>query len=302
MSERIATVGEYFEQLSSAFAGSDPAVAQDAIYDAQEFLAEERAALVAEDSNTEDERELVSRLINRFGQPFEVVENYRTTEARVAAALAHPSSPPARNLTERIFGVFVDPRSYGALFFMLFSLPLGIIYFTWAVTGLSLSAGLGVLIFGIVFFLFFISTVRAVALVECRIIETLLGERMPRRPQVIMPQGSLWERLSFWLTDQRTWLTIFYMLLCLPLGIIYFTTATVALSMALSFIVAPFIQLFLDYPIIQLFDERYYVPIWSFPLFWLGGASILLVLMHIARGVGHWHSGLAKSLLARPGA
>jgi len=302
MSERISTVGDYFEQLSSAFAGSDPAMAQDAIYDAQEFLAGERATLEAEGANTEDECELVSRLINRFGQPSEVVENYRTTEARVAAALAPPASPPARSLAGNIFGVFTDPRSYGALFFMLFSLPLGIIYFTWAVTGLALSGGLGILIFGVVFFLFFISTVRAVALVECRIIETLLGTRMPRRPQVVMPGGSLWDRLKFWLADQRTWLTIFYMLLCLPLGIIYFTTATVSLTMALSLMLTPFAQLFLDYPIIQLFDTRYYVPLWSFPLFWLGGASILLVLMHLARGIGHWHASLAKSMLARPGA
>ncbi|MDH3626184.1 MAG: sensor domain-containing protein [Acidobacteriota bacterium] len=302
MSEQISTVGQYFERLSSAFAGSDPAMAQDAIYDAQEFLAGERATLAADGGNAEDESELVSRLINRFGQPSEVVDNYRTTEARVAAALAPPESPPARSLTGRIFGVFADPRSYGALFYMFFSLPLGVIYFTWAVTGLSLSAGLAVLIFGVVFFLFFISTVRAVALVECRIIETLLGERMPRRPQVVMPQGRLWDRLKFWLTDQRTWLTIFYMLLCLPLGIIYFTIATVALSLTLSFIVAPFVQLFVDYPIIQVFDKHYYLPFWSFPLFWLGGASMLLALMHLARGIGHLHASLAKSMLVKPGA
>ncbi|MCZ6506469.1 MAG: sensor domain-containing protein [Acidobacteria bacterium] len=302
MSEQISTVGEYFDQLAAAFAGSDPAVAQDATYDAQEFLAGEREALEAEGGDAEDELELVGRLMHRFGQPREVVESYRATEAQVAAALAPPATQPADSLGGRIFGVFADPRTYGALFFMLVSLPLGIIYFTWAVTGLSLSIGLSVLIFGFVFFLFFISTVRAVALVECRIIETLLGERMPRRPPVVVPRGSWMARVKFWLTDKRTWLTILYMILCLPLGVLYFTVATVFLTFALSLMLTPFVQLFVDFPIIQIFDTRYFVPFWIFPFLWLGGAFDLLVLMHLARGVGHWHARLAKSMLARPGA
>ena len=42
MSEQISTVRQYFDRLAAAFAGGDPAVAQDATYDAQEFLAGER--------------------------------------------------------------------------------------------------------------------------------------------------------------------------------------------------------------------------------------------------------------------
>ena len=202
----------------------------------------------------------------------------------------------------KVFGVFADPYSYGALFFMLLSLPLGILSFTWAVTGISLSLGLGILIFGFLFFLFFISTVRAVALVECRIVESLLGERMPRRPPVVSPGGSWIERVKFWITDKRTWLTILYMVLRLPLGIFYFVIATVFLSFALSLIAAPFVQLFFDYPIINLFGERYFIAFWIFPLFWIGGAFDLLILMHLARGIGRFHATMAKSMLARPGA
>ena len=74
------------------------------------------------------------RLIERFGEPEEVVESYRATEAQVAAALAQPRRDrrptrwtDLRRLRRR--------RSYGALIFMLLSLPVGIIYFVWAVTG-----------------------------------------------------------------------------------------------------------------------------------------------------------------------
>ena len=184
---------------------------------------------------------------------------------------------------------------------MLLSLPLGILYFTWAVTGLSLSLGLAILIFGLVFFLFFLSTVRAVARVECRIVEALLGERMPRRPSVVPPQGTWTERLKFWTTDRRTWLTILYMILRLPLGIVYFVVVITLLSFAFSFTVGPFAQLFFDYPMIQAFGNSYYLPFWAFPGLWLLGALTLLLLMHVARGLGRLHAQLAKAMLARPG-
>lgn len=298
MSEQIATVQEYFQRLAAAFAGTDRAVAQDATYDAQEFLAGERETL---GGDADDEAELVARLRRRFGEPREVVESYTATEAQVAAALAQPKPRTASSALGRILGVFADPHSYGALFFMLLSLPLGILYFTWAVTGLALSLGLGILIFGFLFFLFFMSTVRAVALVECRVVEALLGERMPRRPSVVAPQGKWTERIKFWVTDKRTWLTILYMILRLPLGIVYFVVTVVFLAFAFSFIVAPFIQLFFDYPILEAFGNKYYLPFSAFPLFWLAGAIDLLLLMHVARGVGRLHGQLAKSMLARPG-
>jgi len=302
MSEQISTVRGYFDQLARAFVGGDPAVAQDATYDAQEFLAGEREALAAGGGDANDEQELVDRLMRQFGQPAEVVESYRVTEAQVAAALAQPAPRLAAGAVGRVFAVLGDPRSYGALIFMLLSLPLGILYFTWAVTGLALSVGLGLLIFGFVFFLFFMSTVRAVALVECRIVETLLGERMPRRPQIVVPGGSWLARLRFSITDRRTWLTILYMILRLPLGIIYCVVAVVFLTIALSVLLTPFIQLFLDYPIISMFGMRYYVPLWIMPFFWLAGAFDLLLLMHLSRAAGRWHAAMAKSMLARPGA
>ncbi len=39
------------------------------------------------------------------------------------------------------FGVISDPRAYGALMYMLLSLVTGIFYFTWTITGISLTAG-----------------------------------------------------------------------------------------------------------------------------------------------------------------
>lgn len=296
----ITTIEQYFDRLRAGFAGTDRAVAQDATYDAQEFLAGERESLDAAGKPI-DEAELVRRLRQGFGEPGEVVESYAATEAQVAAALAQPRPRPPEGILGRILAVFVDPYSYGALFFMLLSLPLGVVYFTWAVFGVATSLGLGILIFGFLFFLFFMSTVRAVALIECRVVEALLGERMPRRPSVVAPRGKLTERLKFWLTDGRTWLTILYMVLRLPLGIVYFVVVVTVLSLSFSFVVTPFAQLFFDYPMVTVFETSYYLPFWAFPVLWLTGFVGVLGLMHFARAVGRWHAALAKSMLARPG-
>lgn len=65
--------------------------------------------------------------------------------------------------------------------FMLLSLFTGILYFTVAVTGLTLSLGLMILIIGIPFFVGFIGLTRVLSLVEGRLVEAMTGERMPRR-------------------------------------------------------------------------------------------------------------------------
>ena len=48
----------------------------------------------------------------------------------------------------RFFGVYTDARSWGALLYMLIAFVTGVLYFTWAVTGLATSISLALFIFG----------------------------------------------------------------------------------------------------------------------------------------------------------
>ena len=114
--------------------------------------------------------------------------------------------------------------------YMLLSLATGIIYFTIVVTGFSLSLGMAILIIGIPIMLLFLAVVRAVSLAEGRLVEALLGERMPRRPALSPSESGIFKRIKWWLTDYRTWTTMVYMVLMLPLGVIYFSTIVIALS------------------------------------------------------------------------
>jgi hypothetical protein len=307
-SEQVPGIKDSLERLRQELAGSDPALIQDALYDAEEFLRHETGAAAggtaasgaAADGAAAGEQAALGRAIQRFGTPREVAEAYRETDARVAAALAQPASPPATSLGWRLFGILLDPRAYGSLLFMFLSLATGILYFTWAVTGLSLSLGLSVLVISLPFVLLFLASVRLFSLVEGRIVESLLGVRMPRRPRPAA-RGSIWARLRSRLGDSRTWTTLLYMVLKLPLGIFDFVLFTVLLVIPVALIAAPIAQLFIDQPLLNFGRyHNFYIELWWSPLFWLAGLLDLLIAMHLARALGRAQGALAKAMLVDP--
>jgi len=293
------SIDQYLRQLREELAGEDTALIQDALYDAEEYLRAEVAA--HPDKSESDVLELIA---STYGAPDEVASAYRDTEVKVKAAMTTPRQTPKSGVGA-FFGVFLDPRAYTSLFFMLLSLATGIIYFTFAVTGAALSAGLAVLVIGVPFFLVFMALTRVVSLAEGRLIEAMTGERMPRRPVHQGREAGFWARIGHMLKDRRTWTTLAYLVLMLPLGIAYFVTAVVGLSVSLAFIFAPLLELasrngwFLQSGDVHL-GPAWLGAIWGLPLMMLAGVLLLTALMHLARGVGHLHAMYAKALLVAP--
>jgi uncharacterized membrane protein len=288
------SIPEYLDQLRDALRGSDPALIQDALYDAEEYLRSELA-----EHPGEDEAGVIASVAGSYGAPEEVADIYRDTETQVATALRTPPPPPRQTALGKFFGVAADTRTYSAMFYMLLSLATGIFYFTWAVTGMSMSLGFSILIIGLPFIILFFGSVRVLSIVEGRIVEVMLGERMPRRPLYAERGKPLMARIGAMFTDPRSWSTILYMLLMLPLGIVYFTLTVTMLSVALSFIAAPFLWFFGDHFHMSL--NGYYGPDpdWLAPLLFPLGVLLLFGYLHIARGIGHLHGQLAKHLLVR---
>jgi uncharacterized membrane protein len=294
------SIDQYLRQLREELGGADSALIQDALYDAEEYLRAEVAA--HPDKSESDVLELIA---STYGAPDEVASAYRDTEVKVKAAMATPRREPSTRLG-RFFGVFLDPRAYMSLFFMFLALATGIIYFVLAVTGLSLSVGLSVLIIGVPFFLMFMAVCRVVSLAEGRLIEAMTGARMPRRP---VHQGAalgFWARTGEMLKDRRTWTTIAYFLSMLPLGIIYFVLAVAGLSISLSFIALPLAVVlsqagWFGIGGIEVFEHAQ--PEWIFrtgfgiPILGVAGVLLLTSLMHLARGIGRLHAMYAKSML-----
>jgi uncharacterized membrane protein len=294
------SIDQYLRQLREELAGADAALIQDALYDAEEYLRAEVAA--HPDKSESDVLELIA---STYGAPDEVAGAYRDTEIKVKAAMATPRKEP-NSAMGRFFGVFLDPRAYTSLFFMLLALATGIIYFVLAVTGLSLSAGFSVLIIGVPFFLVFMAVCRVVSLAEGRLIEAMTGARMPRRPVYQGTATGFWARIGEMLRDRRTWTTIAYFILMLPIGILYFVIAVTGLAVSLSFIVLPVAAIlaragWFGMGGVEIFSGAQ--PAWIFntgfgiPILGLSGVLLLTALMHLARGIGRVHALFAKSML-----
>lgn len=294
-----ASIKAYLDALKKCLKGQPPALIQDALADAEEYLRAEQAQ-----APEETEALVLARVIETYGTPHEVAEEY------IAMDQAIKSPFPARAEEETqtdsgpgLFGVLVDPRAYGALIYMLLSLATGIFYFTWAVTGMSLTLGLAILIIGIPFALLFIGSIRVISWVEGRVVEALLGVRMPRRLPATEEGGAIWSRIKAMLADGRTWSSLIYMVLQLPLGVIYFTVAVTLGATSASFIAGGFYELGTGKNVVRLdsypeLDALLNTPHGLVGLVIVGMIGILFTL-HLARVIGFVHGKIAEALLVR---
>ena len=76
------SIDDYLKQLRAALEGQDPALMQDALYDAEEYL---RAEVAAHPGKSE--ADVLELIASTYGAPDEVAAAYRDTEAKVKAAL-----------------------------------------------------------------------------------------------------------------------------------------------------------------------------------------------------------------------
>lgn len=300
------SLDEYLAQLRGALAGADPAMIQDALSDAESHLRAEFAARPGE-----SEESVLRSIVGSYGSPSDVAAAYRETERTVQAA--HASAPPARSTTtvatdtgvlRRFFGIYGDVHAWTALFYMLLSLLTGIFYFVFVVTGLALSLGLSILIIGLPFFVAFIGMARVLSLAEGRLVEAVTGERMPRRARPTTP-GGLLARIGSMLRDLRTWTTLAYQFLMLPLGTLYFSLSITVSAIGVALVgvgVSAWLELLgLHLPAHIMWDGEELPPAGLAP--WAGLASIavgvlaLTALLHLARLIGRLHGKLAKRLL-----
>src|SRR5690606_11312459 len=98
MSERIPrSIQEYLDQLRRALHDADPALRQDALYDAEEYL---RAELNGKRDRPESE--VIAGIVTSYGAPEEVAEIYRQTEETVSRAMRTPGPRARRGVVGRV--------------------------------------------------------------------------------------------------------------------------------------------------------------------------------------------------------
>ena len=110
----------------------------------------------------------------------------------------------------------------------------------------------------------------------------------------------LLQRIGAMFTDGRTWLTMLYFVLMLPLGVAYFCIATTLLSTSLALVFAPLADLFFDQPLGGwINDVNVGGAFWLWPAMVAVGGLLLFATLHLARGIGRLHGAVAKHLLVR---
>ena len=293
---RPETVRAYLEALQRALKGASPGLISDALADAEEHLRGE-----IQSNPDRSEAEVLASVVETYGTPAEIAEEYKSMETAINGPFPKAEQAPEHH--HGFFGVIGDPRAYGALMYMLLSLVTGIFYFTWAVTGISLTIGFSILIIGIPFALLFIGSVRVLSLVEGRIVEGLLGVRMPRRLPAAPSDETLWARIKDALVDARTWSSMLYLVAMLPLGILYFALAAIGITLPLALIGGSVASLITGRSHFHVSD----VP-WLDHIFHTApglliamalGTLLFPVVLHAAKGVGWLHGRVAELLLVR---
>jgi len=179
------------------------------------------------------------------------------------------------------------------------ALPLGVFYFTWALTGLCMSMGFLILIIGVPMLVLFLGSIRALGLGEGRLVEALLDVRMPRRPP-LLPEGNTWsDRLGGLFRDRYTWTCLSYLLLQLFMGIIHFTVAITLLSVSLALVVAPATVWIFHLPMIDINGLDLTPPAVAVALMPVLGVLGLAATLHLALALGRVQGALARTLLVR---
>lgn len=150
-----------------------------------------------------------------------------------AAAPNSPAGMARRSIASRIpiLGIWLDPRAWGALiYFGAVGFALSLAYFVWSVTMGALVVGLAPVVIGVPLLVLLLGSARALCLFEGKVVEALLGVRMPRRVQPVEGADSVgfWQRIMCWLRDVRSWLSLAYLL-----GNFFISVGTFALTITL---------------------------------------------------------------------
>lgn len=120
--------------------------------------------------------------------------------------------------------------------YLVLGLPLGIVSFTFAVTMLSLAAGLAITFVGIPLFVLMLVASRWFARVERARAVLVVDDPIAADPPL---QGDAIERAKALFKDRAAWTGTLWSILLLPIGTFGFTVAVTLWSTALGFVTSP---------------------------------------------------------------
>lgn len=206
------------------------------------------------------------------------------------------------NALGKLFGVVLRGQTYMNLLYLLLSFPLGIFYFVFLVTGISLGIGLAIVWVGLLILAGVFAAWYAFTAFERGMAIGMLREDILPRSQQDLSGMTLWKKFTATLANPVTWKGLAYLLAKFPLGIISFVVLVTLLSVSLAFLTMPFYYTWFS-PEITLWGDSTLYPmvlvdtLGEAMLGSLIGVILTLVSLHILNGLA-WVSGkFAKVML-----
>jgi hypothetical protein len=290
-------VDDYLSRLKKELKGSDPALIQDALSDAEEHLRFALNTAKTENPNITEAEALVP-IFEKYGSPSEVAVAYKKIEAHLQPVFAPASQPDTRPFPSRFFSIIADSRAWGAFLYMIFAVLTGSLFGLWGLFGSTISLVSLLLVIGIPITGLFLLSIRGIAQIEGRIVEALLGMRMPRKRVFIRRGLGPLDKFKSLIKDPYTWKSLIYLVLMFPLGWIYFGLSGFAFAFALSFIFAPVLELVFHLPM-ELYGTDAFTPVGMLPIVTVVGIIMIFLIFHMAKFIGRTHGLFAKYMLVR---
>jgi hypothetical protein len=204
---------------------------------------------------------------------------------------------------KKFFGVPLRGQTYLNMLYLLLAFPLGLFYFIFLVSGLSIGVATIIIWIGILFLLAVFAVWYGLVVFERQMAIWLLRVNIPpvERPGDAVPNQSTWQRFKTTIANPVTWKGLVYLFAKFPLGITSFVLVVTFVAVSVSLIAAPFYYAFVPVNInLDLFNG--YNPIWAVDTLWeavlvsLGGIFLTFIFMHILNGLA-WVSGQFARLM-----
>jgi hypothetical protein len=183
-----------------------------------------------------------------------------------------------RDSLEVVFGIYSDPRAYTSLLYFALSFVTGLAYGMWSIISLIFTAVSCVFVIGIPVGILFVWCIRALAWLECILVRYLLGVTILRRPILYRVPGNILTVFSGLMTDMSTWRAYGYLLLTLPLGLVFSVLVMITIGTIIDIMLISLHPIQSDIAVLFLRYWGIQSGIWLLPVS-IGCAAFLLTLL-----------------------
>jgi hypothetical protein len=201
-----------------------------------------------------------------------------------------------KNALEKFFGVAIQSQTYLNALYLLLAFPLGLFYFIFLITGLSLGVGLIIVWVGLLLLVLVFAVWYSLLVLERQMAITLLHEEIPPISHESYSGKSAWQRLKAALSNPVTWKGLLYLFAKFPLGIVSFVVLVTFLSISFALLLAPMYYQWVQPQVTMDMGSVLWSPNWIIDTLpealvaCVAGVFMLFISMHIFNGLA-WVSG-----------